>query len=113
MPDRRTKAITLHAPGTETAGGQTSPFHVGRFAEGLLFVEVDGVSGSDPTLDLDVECGPADDDLAYLHTEPPRITGTGKTLVKLANIGEWLRLSWEMGGGNPSFTFGAKLVLKT
>ena len=70
-------------------------------------------SGGSPTLDFDIEAGPADDALGYIHTEPAQITGTGKTLVKLTNLGKWFRLSWDIGGSSPSFTFEAKLAVKT
>ena len=50
---------------------------------------------------------------AFAHTKSAQITSAGKTLVKLANIGPWLRLSWSVGGEEPSFTFEAKLTLKT
>ena len=112
MGDRRTRTITLHASGAETGNGNSTSFNVSRFTEALLLIDVTAASGSSPTLDFDVECGPADDSLGYIHTEPAQITGTGKVLVKLANFGPWLRLVWTIGGGTPSFTFEAKLVLK-
>ena len=37
----------------------------------------------------------------------------GKTLVKLANIGPWVRLAWSVRREEPSFTFEAKITLKT
>ena len=49
----------------------------------------------------------------FVHTRPAQITSAGKILVKLTNIGPWLRLSWSVGGDEPSFTFEAKLTLKT
>ena len=113
MPDRRTKILTIHPSGAETADGQGSAFHVGRFTEALLFLDVTAASGTSPTLDFDVESGSADDALGYIHTEPAQITAAGKTLVKLTNIAPWLRLAWQIGGSSPSFTFTAKLSLKT
>jgi len=113
MADRRTKVIALASPAARTADGESTAFDVSRFAEGLLFIEVTAASGTNPTLDFDVECGPADGALGFIHTEPAQIAGAGKALVKLANIGPWLRLSWDIGGTNPSFTFEAKLALKT
>lgn len=112
MPDRRTKKITLASSAARTANGAGSAFDVGRFTEGLLFVEVTATAGTNPTLDLDLETGPADDDLGYIHTEPAQITAAGKTLVKLSNLGRWVRLSWQIGGGSPSFTFQAILAVK-
>ena len=113
MPDRRTNTITPASPAARTSAGASTAFEVSRFTEALLFVDVSAASGSSPTLDLDVESGPADDELGYVHTEPAQITGTGKYLVKLTNLGAWLRLSWDIAGTTPSFTFEAKLTLKT
>ncbi len=113
MGDRRTKTITLAASAARTADGESTSFDVGRFTEGLLHIDVTAASGSTPTLDFDVEAGPADDALGFIHTEPAQITAVGKTLVKLVNLGKWFRLSWDIGGTTPSFTFEAKLVLKT
>ncbi len=113
MADRRTKTITLASPSARTAGGESTAFDVGRFTEALLYIDTAAASGSSPTLDFDVECGPADDEMGFIHTEPAQITAAGKTLVKLTNLGEWLRLSWDIAGGSPSFTFEAKLTLKT
>ena len=113
MADRRTKIIALASSSARTAAGESAAFDIERFSEALLFIDTTAVSGSSPTLDFDVECGPADDEMAFIHTEPSQITGTGKTLVNLTNLGKWLRLSWDIGGSGPSFTFEAKITLKT
>jgi len=113
MPDRRTKTITLTSSSARTADGESAAYDVERFTEALLFIDTTAVSGSAPTLDFDLESGPADDETGFLHTEPAQITGTGKTLVKLTNLGKWLKLSWDIAGTTPSFTFEAKITLKT
>ena len=113
MADRRTKTITLAASAARTADGESTPFDVGRFTEALIFIDVTAASGASPTLDFDIEAGPADDALGYIHTGAAQITGTGKTLVRLTNFGKWLRLSWDIAGSSPSFTFEAKLAVKT
>jgi len=113
MPDRRTSVMALASSAARTADGESSAFHAGRFAEGLLFIDVTAAAGTAPTLDLDVEAGPADDALGFVHTSAPQITAAGKTLVRLTNVGPWLRLAWRIGGTAPSFTFEAKLALKT
>ena len=113
MADRRTKTIALASSSARTADGESAVFDVSRFSEGLLYIDVTAASGSSPTLDFDIEVGPADDEMAFIHTEPAQLTAAGKTLVKLTNLGEWLRLSWDIGGGTPSFTFEAKFTIKT
>lgn len=112
MADRRVKTITLHASGAKTSDGQSTPFDTERFHEALLFIDVTAAAGTNPTLDFDLEAGPSDDALGYVHTQSAQITGTGKFLVKFTNIGPWLRLAWKIGGAAPSFTFAAKLALK-
>lgn len=110
MSDRRTEVKVLSASSAKTGNGDSGPVSVERYTEALLFIDVTAASG---TLDFDVETGPADGELGFIHTEPAQITGTGKVLVKLSNLGPWLRLKWTLGGGSPSFTFSAKLALKT
>ena len=113
MSDRRAQVITLSASSAKTGSGDSGPVSVERYAEALVFIDVTAAGGTNPTLSFDVECGPEDGALGFIHTQPAQITGTGKTLVKLANIGPWLRLRWTLGGTNPSFTFSAVLALKT
>ena len=113
MSDRRTHTIVLAPPAARVAAGSSTAFEVSRFTEALLFIDVTAVSGASPVLDFEVQTGPADDEAVFVHTKSARITSTGKTLVKLANIGPWVRLAWSVGGEEPSFTFEAKITLKT
>ena len=113
MSDRRTHTIVLAPPAARVAAGGSTAFEVSRFTEALLFIDVTAVSGVAPVLDFEVQTGPAGDEAAFVHTESAEITSVGKTLVKLANIGPWLRLAWSVGGEGASFTFEAKLTLKT
>ena len=113
MSDRRTHTIVLAPPAARVAAGGSTAFEVSRFNEALLFIDVTAVSGVSPTLDFEVQTGAAADEAAFVHTRPAQITSAGKTLVKLANVGPWLRLAWSVDGEEPSFTFEAKLTLKT
>ncbi|MCY4383920.1 MAG: hypothetical protein OXE44_12295 [Nitrospinae bacterium] len=113
MSDRRTHTIVLAPPAARVAAGGSTAFEVSRFTEALLFIDVKVVSGASPTLDFEVQTGPADDEVAFVHTRPEQITSAGKTLVMLVNIGSWLRLAWSVGGEGSSFTFEARLALKT
>ena len=113
MSDRRTHTIVLAPPAARVAAGGGTAFEVSRFTEALLFIDVTAVSGVTPQLDFEVQTGPAADEVAFVHTESSEITSAGKTLVKLANIGPWLRLAWSVDGEEPSFTFEARLTLKT
>lgn len=113
MSDRRTHTIVLAPPAARVAAGGSTAFEVSRFTEALLFIDVTAVSGVAPVLDFEVQTGPADDEAAFVHTESAEITTAGKALVKLANIGPWLRLAWSVGGEGASFTFEARLTLKT
>jgi len=113
MPDRRVHAIVLAPPAARAAGGSSAAFEVSRFAEALLFIDVTAASGASPVLDLAVEVGPAADEAAFVHARAARIDAAGKALLKLENFGPWLRLAWAVGGEGASFTFSAKLALKT
>ena len=112
MSDRRTHTIVLAPPAARVAAGGSTAFEVSRFTEALLFIDVTAVSGDSPTLDFEVQTGPADDEVAFVHSESAEITSAEKILVKLVNIGPWLRLAWSIGGEEASFTFEAKLALK-
>ena len=113
MSDRRTHTIVLAPPAARVAAGGSTAFEVSRFTEALLFIDVTAVSGVTPKLDFEVQTGPAADEVAFVHTKSSEITSAGKTLVKLANIGPWLRLAWSVDGEEPSFNFEARLTLKT
>lgn len=113
MSDRRTHTIVLAPPAARIAAGGSTAFEVSRFTEALLFIDVTAVSGVTPKLDFEVQTGPAADEVTFVHTKFSEITSAGKTLVKLANIGPWLRLAWSMDGEESSFTFEARLTLKT
>ena len=113
MSDKRTHTIVLAPPAARVAAGGSTAFEVSRFTEALLFIDVTAVSGVTPKVDFEVLTGPADDEADFVHTESSQITSTGKTLVKLANIGPWLRLAWSVDGQEASFTFEVKLTLKT
>ncbi len=113
MSDRRTRTFALASSSARTADGESAALDLSRFTEALLYIDVTAASGTAPTLDFDVEAGPADDELGFIHTGPAQITAAGKVLVKLTNLGEWFRLSWDIGGTTPSFTFEAKLTVKT
>ena len=113
MSDRRTHTIVLASPAARGGSGSSAPFASGRFAEALAFINVTAASGASPTLDVAVEAGPADDEAAFVHTRAARIDAPGKTLLRLSNLGPWLRLSWRVGGEGASFTFGVRLALKT
>ena len=78
-----------------------------------MFIDVTAVSGASPTLELEAQNGPAADEAVFVHTRSAQITSIGKTLMKLANFGPWLRLVWSVDGEEASFTFEAKLTLKT
>lgn len=113
MSDRRTHTIVLAPLAARVAAGGGTAFEVSRFTEALLFVDVTEASGTSPKLDFEVQTGPAADEVVFVHTKSAQITSAGKTLVKLANIGPWLRLAWSVGGEESSFTFEARLTLKT
>lgn len=113
MPDRRVHDIVLATPAARAASGSSAAFEVSRFAEALLFIDVTAVAGASPALDLAVRVGPAADEAVFVHAKAARIDAAGRALLKLANFGPWLRLSWTVGGEGASFTFGAKLALKT
>lgn len=107
--DRRTQDITLLASAERTGAGAASPVDVSRFTEAALYIDVTALSGGG-AIDLIVRSGPTDPACLYTHTTPAQITGTGKTMIKLTNLGPWMGLSYTITG---TATFSAELVPKT
>lgn len=99
-------AVTLHASGAETAGGQSTAVDAGALRKmARLRLEVSAVSGTSPVLGVTVQTGPS--------SSGPWRSLTGWQVmtaqVQERSFGEtdrWLRVTWTVGGTDtPSFTF--------
>jgi len=102
------------APATKTASFRMGePHDYGWAKEGIFFIKVTAVSGTDPTLDIKVEISPNDEDWADEGTTIPTITSPGLYFCKVRNFGNFMTLYGTIGGITPSFTFWIVFVGKT
>lgn len=119
--ERYTNALIFQPAGSPavTANGSSATFDVSRFAEGVVIVNVTAVSGTSPTMDLFIDTyDPVNNVWATLtkltgSTNYPTITATGAYAYPINNYGRTVRLRWQLGGTNPSFTFSAVFVSKS
>lgn len=107
--DRTTSVITFLSSGVKTAAtAQSSGFLVSKYIEGQICIDVTAESDAS-TLDIIIQTSP-DNSEWYTHTTEGQITATGNTLVKLTNLGKYLRIYYTVGG--TSFTFSVVGVFK-
>lgn len=107
--DRKTRTITLLSSGTYTAAtGYSTAFDVSSYTEGQVFINVTAEAGAS-TLDVTIQVSP-DNAAWYTHTAVAQITETGQYRAAIANIGNYLRIKYIVGG--TSFTFSIAGVFK-
>lgn len=107
--DRKTRVITLLSSGTyTTATGYSTAFDVSSYTEGQVFINVTAEAGAS-TLDVTIQVSP-DNAAWYTHTAAAQITETGQYRAAIANIGNYLRIKYVVGG--TSFTFSIAGVFK-
>lgn len=83
-----------------------------EYAELCIYLMVTAVSGTTPTMTVTYQCSP--DGVTFCdNTAGAAITAAGNQLIKVpANIGQFGRLSYVIGGTTPSFTFSAVVGAK-
>lgn len=110
---RYAKLIELHASGSETADGNSGDIDVSQILYVKAVVDVTGVSGTNPTLDIYLE---GKDELSGKYEtlwNPAQFTGTGTAFSGVLTIPyQNVRLRWVVGGTNPSFTFSSSANAK-
>jgi len=107
---------TLVPKATRTSSGDTSAseFDVHNYDRAVFFLNVSAVSGTNPTLDVEIQTlDPASGEYFTLVTFT-QATGVTKEMKKVTDgLGRRLRVVWTIGGTNPSFTFSVGAVFKT
>lgn len=99
-------------PLAETTENGSAVLNVAEYLEGQLALNVTAAGGTNPTLDLVVEVSLDRGATWFTHTTFTQATGAGKALKLLTNLGERIRVSWTLGGTDPTFTFGIDFVGK-
>ena len=112
----RTNTFTLYAAIVLSAADQASQsFLLDGFEEAVILINVTAVTGTSPTVDLDVEVSENGDDW-FKRQDVSQITTAGKLdAVPVTNFGKYLRLNnpAALGGTDtPQFTLTATLIAK-
>lgn len=96
-----------------TATGQSSGFPVGDRDFLSVMVDVTAVSGTSPTMTVNVEWSYDGTNwfIADAADAFTSITATGKKVKQFAVKGLMARLNYVIGGTTPSFTFSARSVI--
>jgi len=107
--------ILFHPAGTETSSGTSTPFGTGNMGVVGLFVNIAAVSGTLPTLIVNIQHSPDSSvwyDVPGLTTVSLNgITTTSVLLSAMTPLADYVRCKWTIGGLSPSFTFTAELVV--
>lgn len=112
----RDDVLELYADVTLSAANQVSAAHdVGSFTEALIVISVTATTGTNETLDLDVEVSD-DQTLWYKLEDIAQITAIGRVSHQVtAPFGKFIRINSATapgGTGTPTFTLSASLMVK-
>ena len=112
----RSNTFTLYSAVTLSAADQASTSQLlDGFEEAVILINVTAVSGTSPTVDLDVEISDNEEDW-YKLQDVPQITAVGKqAAVQVTNFGKYLRLNDPAvpgGSDTPTVTLSAVIVAK-
>ena len=103
------RAITLLPSAARTSSGSgDGSSAAAEFREGNILLDITAVSGTSPSLTVTVETS-ADGANWFAHTAFTAKTAAGKDVLKLANVGSYVRVSYAISGTSPSFTFSVVL----
>ncbi|MCK4784543.1 MAG: hypothetical protein KAV87_12395 [Desulfobacteraceae bacterium] len=101
--------------GTKSASGNTklAPLETGHRKDGSAFIKVSAVSGTDPTLDVDIISYDEETDDWYVIGSFTQFTTTGKERIYIPATDEKLAIQYEITGTNtPTFTWKVSTILK-
>jgi hypothetical protein len=91
-----------------TSDGESNVINVEEYSEGLIFINVDTVSGTNPLLEIYVnvltEAGSL---INYTKYEIEDITSQGTFLQELEKFGKYIKLVYKLSGTDPNFKFEA------
>lgn len=104
----------LLASAARTSDGQSAAVACDWAHELLVMVDVTAVSGTSPTLDVDIEVSPDGGTTWFVAASFTQWNNTtGKKLLALTTCGSLFRVAYKLGGTSPSFTFAAWYTLKS
>ena len=100
----------IHAEIPEEETGESGSIDVSAFNEVYLTLRNTFVSGTSPTIDLQMEHSPDGTHWKSLCKENNqglfrRLTSTGSDSITLTDFARFIRAAWTIGGTSPVFTF--------
>ena len=95
----------------KTSSSQTSVFKLYDVIDPVLLVNVTAVSGTLPTLDIEVEVS-SNQNTWFKVSKFARITATGQYPKEMKSFPRYMRLNYSIGGTDPSFTFDIQVTGK-
>ena len=109
----RSENIQLFS-GTATASGNTKTAFIdaSSFKGGLFFLKCSAASGTTPTLTVKVITYDRKTADWYDLVTFTQLTGVGKEMKTVADIGQRIAIEYTIGGTTPSFTFTVSAILK-
>lgn len=100
---------TLLASAARTTSSTSSAFKIKGSNSIRVYVDVTAKTGTNPTLDIDIETSP-DNSNWYTAVTMTQITDTGQFTDTATIIGPYVRVKYAFGGSDtPGFTFSVKM----
>lgn len=105
--------LTVLASAARTATGQSTAFPVGTGDDVAVFVDVTAVSGTSPSMTVNVEW--SNDNVSWFVADPvdafSATTAAAKKVKSFTVKGQYARLNFTITGTTPSFTFSASALI--
>ena len=113
MSDRKSLNKTMLTGAAFTALQAGVDIACEHFTEVVIYIDVTTVTGTSPTLDIDIEVS-HDGTTWHKHSDVTQITAAGvQNAVKLTNIGSHIRIYLPAPGGTDTPTFTLADVVGT
>ncbi len=114
MENRKASHLTILTPTAQTISGSGAQIEVGEYKEALVTLNITAVSGTSPTLLVQIQA--SDDNGTTWYNLPNAAFTSASTVssqaIQINTFGDYIRAEFTIGGTTPSFTFGLKAVCK-
>lgn len=105
---------TLQASSSQTANNSSAQLLVSQYREAIVFLNVTAVSGTTPTLTVQVQT--SDDGGTTWYNLPggafAQQTAIGTSAIQVNTFGDTIRVTSTIGGTSPNFTYAVKAIVK-
>ncbi len=114
MENRKASHLTILTSSAQTVSGSGAQIEVGEYKEALVTLNITAVSGTSPTLVVQLQA--SDDNGTTWYNLPNGLFTSASTVskqaIQIGTFGDYIRASFTVGGTTPSFTFGLNAVCK-